>query len=58
VGSDVDYALAHHEGHGPIRPVTAQVLAFNVRGRWVSTKHVRPVEGTEYLLRALPAARG
>jgi hypothetical protein len=57
VGSTVVYAMWHHEGHGVIRPVRAKVLAFNVHGRWVFTKQVGPVEGTEYLRRALPAAR-
>jgi len=57
VGSAVAYARWHHEGHGIIRPVRAQVLVFNVRGRWVFTKRMRAVPGTEYLRRALPAAR-
>jgi hypothetical protein len=57
VGSNVEHALIHHEGHDVIRPVRAKMLAFNVGGRWVFTKHVRAVEGTEYLRRALPAAR-
>jgi hypothetical protein len=57
VGSNVAYALFHHEGHGPIRPVRAAALVFKVRGRWVFTKYVLPVEGTEYLRKALPAAR-
>jgi hypothetical protein len=58
IGSSVAYAAFHHEGHGVIRPVRAQVLVFHVRGRWVFTKRVGPVPGTEYLRRALPAARG
>jgi phage gpG-like protein len=57
VGTNVDYAGVHHEGHGIIRPVRAKVLAFRVGGRWVFTKHVRAVEGTEFIKRALPAAR-
>jgi hypothetical protein len=57
VGSAVVYAMWHHEGHGPLWPVRAKVLVFHVRGRWVFTKHVGPVEGTEYLRKALPAAR-
>jgi hypothetical protein len=57
IGSNVAYAAFHHEGHGVIRPVWAQVLVFHVRGRWVFTKHVRAVPGTEYLRRAMPAAR-
>ena len=58
IGSNVAYAAFHHEGHGVIRPVRAQVLVFHVRGRWVFTKQVGPVEGTQFLRRALPAARG
>jgi phage gpG-like protein len=57
IGSTVAYAAFHHEGHGVIRPIRAQVLVFHVRGRWVFTKRVGPVEGTEYLRKALPAAR-
>jgi phage gpG-like protein len=57
IGSNVAYAAFHHEGHGVIRPVRAQVLVFHVQGRWVFTKQVRAVPGTEYLRRALPAAR-
>ena len=57
VGSNVVYAMWHHEGHGVIQPVQAKVLAFNVHGRWVFAKRVGPVEVTEYLRRALPAAR-
>lgn len=57
VGSIVAHATVHHEGHGIIRPVQAKVLVFNVRGRWVFTKEVRAVPGTEYLRKALPAAR-
>jgi phage gpG-like protein len=59
VGSNVEYAAAHHEGHGalvPRRP--GGVMVFRPRGGpLVFTKKVRPVEGTEYLRKALPAAR-
>jgi hypothetical protein len=57
IGSNVAYAAWHHEGHGVIRPVRAKVLVFHVRGRWVFAKQVGPVPGTEYLRRALSAAR-
>jgi hypothetical protein len=58
VGSNIEHALVAHEGHGPITPRRpGGVLVFPVRGRWVFTKHVRAVEGTEYLRKALPAAR-
>ena len=59
VGSNVEHAAYHHEGHGalvPRRP--GGVMVFQPRGGpLVFTKHVRPVEGTSYLRRALPAAR-
>jgi hypothetical protein len=60
VGSDVEYALPQEEGHGVIVPVRARVLVFRPRGsgRLVFTRQVRAVEGTHYLKRALPAARG
>jgi hypothetical protein len=54
VGSAVVYAMWHHEGHGPI---SGKLMIFNVHGRWVFTRRVGPVEGTEYLRKALPAAR-
>lgn len=57
VGSAVVYAMWHHEGHGVIRPVRAKVLVFHVGGRWVFTKQARAVPGTEFLRKALPAAR-
>jgi hypothetical protein len=57
IGSNVAYAMVHHEGHGIIRPIRAKVLVFHVRGRWVFTKQVGPVEGNPFLRDALPAAR-
>jgi phage gpG-like protein len=57
VGTPVEYAGVHHEGHGAIRPVRAKVLAFQVGGRWIFTSYVRPVPGTEFIKKALPAAR-
>jgi hypothetical protein len=57
IGSNVAYAMVHHEGHGVIRPVRARVLVFHVQGRWVFTKRVGPVSGNPYLREALPAAR-
>jgi hypothetical protein len=60
VGSNVEHAAVHHEGHGtlvPRRP--GGIMVFRPRGGpLVFTRRVRPVEGTEYLRRALPAARG
>ena len=57
VGSSVACAAFHHEGHGVLRPVRAQVMVFHVRGRWVFTKKVGPVPPNRYLRDALPAAR-
>jgi hypothetical protein len=55
VGSTVEYALVHHEGHGEIRPVRAKVLVFTPKGarKPVFTKRVRPVKGNPYLTDAL-----
>jgi hypothetical protein len=60
VGSDVEHALVAHEGHGPLVPRRpGGVMVFRVRGgRLVFTKRVRAVPGTEFLRKALPAARG
>jgi hypothetical protein len=59
VGSNVEYAAYHHQGHGEIVPrQPGGVLVFRPRGGPLFfTKRVRPVEGTEYLRKALPAAR-
>jgi hypothetical protein len=59
VGSNVEHALVHHEGHGPLVPRRpGGVMVFRVRGGpLVFTKHVRAVEGTEYLRKGLEAAR-
>jgi hypothetical protein len=59
VGSNIEHALPHHEGHGEIVPRRpGGVLVFRPRGgALVFTRRVRPVEGTEYLRKALPAAR-
>jgi hypothetical protein len=59
VGSNVEHAAFHHEGHGEIVPrCPGGVLVFRPRGGpLVFTKRVRPVEGAEYLREALPAAR-
>lgn len=60
VGSDLNYSLVHHEGHGVIRPRRGQFLVFVPKGQTqpVFAKSVRAVEGTKYLTRALPRARG
>lgn len=54
VGSNLDYALAVEEGHGPIVPKKGQFLRFPVKGgAIVFTKRVRPVAGTHFLRKAL-----
>lgn len=60
VGTNVEYSVFHDEGHGEIVPRRpGGVLVFKPRGsgRWVFTKRVRAVPGTDYLRRALPAAK-
>jgi phage gpG-like protein len=57
IGSAVAYAAFHHEGHGVLRPVRAEVMVFHVRGRWVFTKRVDPVPPNRFLKDALPGAR-
>lgn len=60
IGSTVNYAYVHHQGHKPIVPVRAKALRFRPKGSrvWVFAKRVRAVAGTHYLTRALPFARG
>jgi hypothetical protein len=55
VGADVEYALVHHEGHGPIVPVRAKVLMFTPKGsrKPVFTTHVRAVPPNRYLTDSL-----
>lgn len=59
IGANVAYARYHHDGHGWIYPVRARVLAFTPKGsnRVIFRPRVRPVAGTHFLTRALPAAR-
>jgi hypothetical protein len=56
---DVAYARFHHDGHGPIVPVRARVLAFTPRGsgQVIFRPRVRAVAGTRFLTRALAAGR-
>jgi hypothetical protein len=65
VGTNVQYALWHHEGtgiygprHQPIRPVRAKVLVFKPKGSSVTVfaRQVRGQPGTKFLTRALGAA--
>lgn len=54
VGSNLEYALAVENGHGPIVPVKAKVLRFPVKGGGVVfTKRVRPVAPQPFLRPAL-----
>jgi hypothetical protein len=59
IGANVRYARVHHEGHGWIFPVHARVLAFKPKGSGevIFRPRVRPVAGTKFLTRALPAGR-
>lgn len=60
VGTRVRYGLVHHEGHGWIYPKRpGGRLVFRPKGSrtLVFATKVRPVPGTHYLTRALPAAR-
>ena len=43
IGSDVNYALMHHEGTRPhlIRPNRAKILVFTSRGQVIKTSLVR-----------------
>lgn len=58
VGTNVEYALAVHEGHRAIVPVRAKVLRFRLKGRgtWIFRPRVRAVRGVPFLKNALPAA--
>jgi len=72
IGSNLDYAVYVHEGHGPIVPVSATILrwpAINNSGAgsrryrggstagYVFAHRVRAVAGKPFLLDALDAAR-
>lgn len=66
-GTNVSYARYHHDGTGiygprgrPIVPVNSRFLRFTVRGvpDYVYARSVRGSRGTQYLKRALDAARG
>lgn len=56
VGNHENYALVHHEGHGIIYPKRRRVLVFDLHGKTIFTRFVRPVRGTFYLKRALRSA--
>lgn len=67
VGSNVEYALHHHEGTGiygprgrPITPKTASVLRFKPKGSstFVFARSVRGSKPNPFLADALSAARG
>lgn len=56
VGSDMEYAMAQHEGvKGPVVPVHARVLRFTPKGASavVFRPRTRGFEGIHYLTRAL-----
>lgn len=59
VGSNVEHAAVHHQGHGELVPRhPGGVLVFRPRGGpLVFTKKVGPVPPNPYLKDALPAAR-
>lgn len=63
IGSDLDYALFHHDGtgiYGPRhRPIRAKgkVMVFSVNGHRVYTPQVKGQRGTKFLERALVAAK-
>lgn len=58
VGSDLPYALIHHEGRGPVVAKNAKALRFKVGGVVVFRKRVGPAAPNRYLTdnlrRALP----
>jgi hypothetical protein len=61
IGSKVNYARPHHDGHGWIYPKKpGGVLVFKPKGSAtvVFATKVRPVAGTHFLTKGLPAARG
>lgn len=51
-----DYALAVHQGHKEIVPVSAPYLKFKVKGKWVKTLHVRATAGKPFLIEGLSGA--
>lgn len=57
-GGGTGYAIYQEFGTGPITPVRASVLVFEVDGTTVFTKRTRGVPATHYLSRALREASG
>jgi hypothetical protein len=57
VGSNLGYALVHHEGRGPVSADPGSALAFTAGGRTVIVRSVGAARGNPYLRRALDAAR-
>lgn len=58
-GTDVEYAAAVHDGHGPIEPVNASVLHFFTKdGTEIFTLYVAPTAGVPFLKDALNDIRG
>lgn len=59
VTAATNYALVHHEGHKPIKPRRAKVLAWrNKQGDRVFAYRVRAVAGNKFLVKAVMAVTG
>lgn len=58
VGTDVEYAAAVHDGHGPIEPRNAKILHFFVGGEEVFTMRVEATTGVPFLKDALQDIKG
>lgn len=67
VGTDLDYSIYVHEGHGIIRPTRAKFLRFPAgpgtpaaaisKSGFVFAKQVGPVAGRPYLVKSLKSLR-
>lgn len=51
-----DYALAVHQGHKKIVPLTYPNLKFKWKGNWVTTKSVKARKGRPFLIEGLKGA--
>lgn len=51
-----NYALAVHQGHKQIVPVSQPNLKFRWKGRWVTTKSVKARKGRPFLIEGLKGA--
>ena len=58
VGTNVPYARWVEEGRGPVVPVRARVLRFEIGGKVIFTRRAGPAAGRWYMRKAFQSSRG